>query len=184
MASRPRKSAVRPVYSSPPRGDQGQERGPGLAPSPISSRCYAPAPTLLARSGLVSPTYKGVGERTAWLMWATPPSVFHTARIQAEHMLDRGRKGAQNGVTWERSRASSSVIFACNCSIGLGVGKEILSGLSDRVGTPAQRRLSGPCPLCPTLVQMGSVQTAGRKCHSFPTSRGPGPGSPPLDAPL
>lgn len=107
MASRPRKSAVRPVYSSPPRGDQSQERGPGLTTSPISSQCYAPTPTLLAGSGLISPTYKGAGEGTVWLMWATPPSIFHAARIQVEHMLHRGRKGTQNRVTWERSRASS-----------------------------------------------------------------------------
>jgi hypothetical protein len=90
MASRPRKSAVRPVYSSPPRRDQSQECS-SLATSPIPSR---PISTLLTHSGLVSPTYKGAGEGSAGLMWATPPSILDAASIQAEHMLVRERKGA------------------------------------------------------------------------------------------
>lgn len=44
MASRPRKSAVRPVYSSPPRRDQSQERAPAPASSPIPPSAMSQLP--------------------------------------------------------------------------------------------------------------------------------------------
>lgn len=120
MASRPRKSAVRPVYSSPPRGGQSQERGPDLAISAIPSGNFGSIPTLLAHSGLVSPTYKGAGEGTAGLVWATPPSIFDAARIQVEHMLDRGER-VRTGSPLKEAE-SRAVIFACDWSVRLGVG--------------------------------------------------------------
>lgn len=69
-----------------------------------------------------------------------------------------------NGVTWERSRAST-VIFACNWSIGSGAGgkRSSFHGVSTSVGlsTPAQRRLSSPCPLCPALVEWEALRQQG-----------------------
>lgn len=74
-------------------GTESGEEGPLTI---LSQRPWQ-APILpVATQAWASPTYKGAGEGTAGLMWASPSPTFHTARLQAEHMLGE-REGGKEG---------------------------------------------------------------------------------------
>lgn len=151
---------------------------------PIPSQCHRSTLTLPAHSGLVSPTYKGAGEGTAWLVWATPPSVFHSARFQVEHVLEAG-KGHRRVSPGREAGLHPGSDPGVQLEHRVGVEEEILiQSLSDGVSTPAQRRLSSPYPLCLTLLQWEGFRQQGGNVTASQSLMGPGPGSPPRDVPL
>lgn len=111
-------------------------------------------------------TYKSAGKGTAGLMWASPPPTFYTAGLQVEHMLGERQGGVLPG-----KAAPAPTLGQCPSRAAREWGwaeGALIQDLVDGVSSLAQRRLSGPCPLCPDPGSMGSVQAAGRKCHCFP----------------
>lgn len=122
MASCPRKSALRPVYSSPPRVGVGAESGEGgqsLNPAhPFPMMLANPHPCH-AGPAWVSPTYKGAGEGAAGLVWASPPPTFHASGLQVEHVLGRGRE-AEVLPGKAVPAPTQAVAIACGWTVGVG----------------------------------------------------------------
>lgn len=118
-ASRPRKSAVRPVYSSRPGVGCAQSRGGGLSVHPLPETLAGSHPPC-AHPCPASPTYKGAGEGTAGLVWASPPPTFHTAWLQVEHVLGERKGGVSPGKAAPAPPPRQCPLHAAGVGVGAG----------------------------------------------------------------
>lgn len=100
----------------------------------------------------VSPTYKGAGEGTAGLVWASPPPTFHASGLQMEHMLGRGREGeVLPGKAVPAPYPGSG--HCVRLDSGGGWKCALIQDLASRGGSLTQRRLSGSDPSALTQAQ-------------------------------
>lgn len=144
MASRPRKSAVRPVYSSPPEVGWGQSQGRG--PS-----CYSFPKTLAGSHPPRGHPCLGITHlqrcwrRDGWARVDISPAHFpHCWAPGGAHAGGRGRRG----VTWESSTGPYPAGNGHHMQLGSGVGEgwkaPSAQGLANGVSSLAQRHFSRP----------------------------------------
>lgn len=175
MASRPRKSAVRPVYSSPPGKQLGDE-----GPATILPPWHQPAPTLPVPTHIwASPTYIGAGERTAGLMRAPPPPTFNTAGLQVEHVLGE-REGRCHLGKWCQ-RPPQAVALACSWRVGVGEGT-LDSGPGQWGRLSHKGAFQAPETSALTQAQWGVFRQPGGNVTAPQPVLGPAPVSPPHGA--
>lgn len=98
----------------------------------------------------VSPTYKGAGEGTTGLVWASPPPTFHASGLQMEHMLGRGTEGEV--LPGKAVPAPGQWPLRAARQWGWVEGA-LIQDLASRGGSLAQRRLSGSDPSALTQAQ-------------------------------
>ena len=126
MASRPRKSALRPVYSSPPRvrvGGRVRGGGPGPVPRPhpfpVTSAGSHPCH---ARPGLGITHLQRCWRRDGWARVGTSPAHFpHCGAPDGAHAGERegGREGEASPRKAEPAPTRAAAI-ACGWRVGVG----------------------------------------------------------------
>lgn len=121
MASCPRKSALRPVYSSPPRvgvGAESGEEGQALNPAHPFPMMLADPHPCHAGPGLGVTHLQRCWRRDDWARVGISPS--HFPCFGAPDGAHAGKRDGGRGVTWESSASPRAVAIACGQTVGVG----------------------------------------------------------------